>query len=287
MLKDFEKYLIEEKLADNTVSSYVNDVKIFLVFFKEYFGEELIAISHLEITEYVKELKRNNTKATSINRKLAALNRYNLFLIKTNIQTEQVISKRDYIKIQPKLTAPYSPPAKDVLKIRLSAKDKKRDLAILTLFAYSGVRESELTHIEITDINFQARTIVIKGKGNKVRTVLIVDTIYDVLMDYIEERKAEGTYDKNKYLFIGRQQITANRPLHRTTINAIIKKYSELTDIYMHPHLLRDFFCTESHRTKALTETQIAYLAGHNSINTTRKYIKIDETELFAQLSKV
>ena len=35
MLKDFEKYLIEEKLADNTIASYINDVNIFLTFFKE------------------------------------------------------------------------------------------------------------------------------------------------------------------------------------------------------------------------------------------------------------
>jgi len=287
MLKDFEKYLIEEKLADNTIASYINDVNIFLTFFKEHFGEEIIKLSHIEIAEYIKELKKVNTKATSINRKLAALSRYNMFLIKNNIQTEHVISKKDYIKIQSNMCAPYSPTAKDVFKIRLCAKDNKRDLAILTLLAYSGIRESELVHIELTDVNLQARTIIIKGKGNKVRTVLITDLIYDTLVDYIEERKAEGTYDKNKYLFIGRQGIENNKPLDRTTINSIIKKYAEKANIYMHPHLFRDFFCTEAHRTKALSIMQIAYLAGHSSINTTKKYIQIQENELFAQLNKV
>ena len=92
MLKDFEKYLIEEKLADNTIASYINDVNIFLTFFKEHFGEEIIKLSHIEITEYIKELKKANTKATSINRKLAALSRYNMFLIKNNIQTESDVA---------------------------------------------------------------------------------------------------------------------------------------------------------------------------------------------------
>lgn len=56
MLEYFEKYLIEEKLADNTVSSYINDVNIFLTFFKEHFGEEIIKLNHIEIAEYIKEL---------------------------------------------------------------------------------------------------------------------------------------------------------------------------------------------------------------------------------------
>ena len=64
------------------------------------------------------------------------------------------------------MCAPYSPTAKDVFKIRLCAKDNKRDLAILTLLAYSGIRESELVHIELTDVNIQARTFIIKGKFN-------------------------------------------------------------------------------------------------------------------------
>lgn len=287
MLDRFEKYLIEEKLSDNTIKSYLKDIELFLQFFKDHYGEDIVKLNHIEITEYIKELKSLNFTATSINRKLAALSRYNQFLIDIEIQTDMVISKRDYIKIQAKLTAPYAPPKKDVLKIRLSAKDNKRDLAILTLFAYSGIRESELTTIELKDLNFDARTILIKGKGNKVREVFITDTIYNVLLDYIEERKREGTYDKNKYLFIGRQKIENNKPLHRTTINAIVKKYSSLTNIYMHPHLFRDFFCTESYKARGLSLMQIAYLAGHSSINTTMKYIKIDENELYEQVNKV
>ena len=50
---------------------------------------------------YVNFLKREGMKATTINRKLAALKQYNLFLIKQKIQTDIVILDKDYIKIQP------------------------------------------------------------------------------------------------------------------------------------------------------------------------------------------
>lgn len=102
----------------------------------------------------------------------------------------------------------------------------------------------------------------------------------------MKERK-NGTYDKNKYLFIGRQGIEENKFLHRTTINAIINKYAELSKICIHPHLFRHYFCTQAHRTKALTEIQIASLAGHSSVNTTKKYIKLDIEDLIKKVNSI
>ena len=118
---------------------------------------------------------------------------------------------------------------------------------------------------------------MINGKGNKVRTVIMLDLIAEIIKDYLREREEQGTLDKNKYLFIGRQKIENNKPLHRTTVNSILKKYSELISIFIHPHKLRHFFCTEHlARKKTLTAEQLAALLGHNSINTTKKYAKID-----------
>lgn len=102
-----------------------------------------------------------------------------------------------------------------------------------------------------------------------------------------KKENKNGTLDKNKYVFIGRQEIDKNKPLHRTTINAILDKYEELTKIYVHPHVLRDYFCTEAHNKKALTEVQIAALAGHNSLNTTRKYIRLRQEDLLEGINKV
>ena len=101
------------------------------------------------------------------------------------------------------------------------------------------------------------------------------------------KEKKGGTLLKNKHVFIGRQGIDKNKPLHRTTINALLDKYEEIAKVKVYPHVLRDYFCTEAHNKKALTELQIAALAGHSSLNTTRKYVRIRQEDLLEGVNKI
>ena len=64
-------------------------------------------------------------------------------------------------------------------------------------------------------------------------------------------------------------------------------KYEEQVKVKVYPHVLRDYFCTEAHNKKALTELQIAALAGHSSLNTTRKYVRIRQEDLLEGVNKI
>lgn len=191
MEEKFIEYMKENRLSENTISSYAADVRLFIKYFKDQFDEEVIKIEHIIVTEYIKALKNQKRTAETINRKISAIKMYNDFLIEIGIQNENVIKPKDYIKLQPKLMAPYSPTEKEVLKLKLMAKDNKRDLAIITTFAHGGIRVSELIRLELTDLKFESKSIVINGKGNKVRMIVMADVVYDTLQDYLEERKQE------------------------------------------------------------------------------------------------
>lgn len=191
MEEKFIEYMRENRLSENTISSYTTDVKLFIKYFKDQFDEEVIKIEHIIVTEYIKALKNQKRTAETINRKISAIKMYNDFLIEIGIQNDNVIKPKDYIKLQPKLMAPYSPTEKEVLKLKLTAKDNKRDLAIITTFAHGGIRVSELIRLELTDLNFESKSIVINGKGNKVRMIVMADVVYDTLQDYLEERRQE------------------------------------------------------------------------------------------------
>lgn len=191
MQEKFIEYMKENRLSENTISSYAADVRLFIKYFKDQFDEEVIKIEHIIVTEYIKALKNQKRTAETINRKISAIKMYNDFLIEMGIQNENVIKPKDYIKLQPKLMAPYSPTEKEVLKLKLTAKDNKRDLAIITTFAHGGIRVSELIRLELTDLKFESKSIVINGKGNKVRMIVMADVVYDALQDYLEERRQE------------------------------------------------------------------------------------------------
>ena len=97
----FNDFMKENRLSDNSRSSYLNDLKIFKKYYLDSYGEELNELIHTDIAMYVNFLKREGMKATTINRKLAALKQYNLFLVSQKVQTDIVILDKDYIKIQP------------------------------------------------------------------------------------------------------------------------------------------------------------------------------------------
>lgn len=285
----FIEYMKENKLSDNTIQSYIYDITVFIKFFKEKYDEEITIVEHIVVREYIKELKNMGRKPETINRKIAAIRMYNSYCVEKGLQKDIVINDKDYIKIQPKLTSPGAPTEKEVYKFkRISAENNKRDYAIIALFASTGIRVSELIHIKLTDINFETNYIIIKGKGNKVRTVIMLDMVAEIIKDYLKEREDQGTIDKNKYLFIGRQKIENDKPLHRSTVNNILKKYSELLSIFINPHKLRHFFCTEHlARKKTLTTEQVAAIVGHSSINTTKKYTYIDIEDIKKSLNAV
>lgn len=285
---DFAKYMENNSFSPNTIQSYLYDIRAFIDFFKEKYDEDITIIEHIVVREYIKELKNLDRKPDTINRKIAAIRMYNCYCVDKGLQKEIVINDKDYIKIQQRLTSPGAPTEKEVYKLKRISAENKRDYAIIALFASTGVRVSELINIRLTDINFETNYIMINGKGNKVRTVIMLDLIAEIIKDYLREREEQGTLYKNKYLFIGRQKIENNKPLHRTTVNSILKKYSELISIFIHPHKLRHFFCTEHlARKKTLTSEQVAALVGHNSINTTKKYAKIDIEDAKKSLNAV
>lgn len=286
---DFEKYMEDCSLSQNTIKSYLYDIKIFIDFFKEKYDEDITTVEHIVVREYIKELRNQERKAETINRKIAAIRMYNCYCVDKGLQKEIVILDKDYIKIQERLTSPSAPTEKEVYKLkRISAENNKRDYTIIALLSSTGIRVSELVNIKLSDVDFDKNYIVIKGKGNKVRIVIMVDIVAEIIKDYLKEREEQGTIDKNKYLFIGRQEVEKNKPLHRSTINKILKTYSEMLSIYINPHKLRHFFCTEHLvKKKTLTSEQVAAIVGHNSINTTKKYTKIDMEDIKKSLNAV
>lgn len=285
---DFVKYMENNSFSQNTIQSYLYDIRGFIDFFKEKYDEEITTVEHITVREYIKELKLKEMKAETINRKIASVKMYNTYLVEKGIQKDIVVVDKDYIKLQAKVTAPGAPTEKEVFKFKKCSSDNKRNNAMIVLMAATGIRVSELVNIKLSDLDFEKKLIIINGKGNKIRTVIMVDLIAEVLKDYIKEREEQGTLDKNKYLFIGRQEIENNKPLHRTTINYILKEYSNKLSIYIHPHEFRHYFCTEHlSRKKTLTPKQVAVIVGHDSINTTMKYTHVELDELIKPLNAV
>jgi integrase/recombinase XerD len=196
----------------------------------------------------------------TINHHLSSLRSYNDWLIESGQQSDTVILKNDFMKIQLQYASPSTVTKKDeeAFRQRLLESGSKRDYAIVTLFAYSGIRRSECADLKLDQVDLTAREIRIIGKGDKQRLVYINDKIVYALREYLKERNSDSPY-----FFVSRrsEKLTASR------INQIFNKYSgNIT-----PKTLRHFFCSHALES-GFSIHEVSNLAGHSSIQVTMLY---------------
>lgn len=251
MEEKFIEFMKERRKSENTYNSYLSDIKIFKKYYSDSYGEELKELIHTDVLMYCNYLRQNNFSNTTINRKIAALKEYNLFLINEGIQSNLAILDKDYIKIQKSIINKKIPTIQEINKLKHFAsrdnKNAKRDFCCISIFIYGGLRESEIVSLRLVDIKLENKFINIIGKGNKFRQVVINNYMYDAIEEYLEERKNIQTNKNTK------------EPLNRNFCNRLLNKYKDLCKIgKLHPHLLRAFFCSNALHNAGYTIEQVA-----------------------------
>jgi len=274
MLNNFKNWLVEEGKSENTVKSYVRHIKKYLNWFQESFNISFSKLYRENILDYISYLLNiQGLKAKSINAKIAALVKLNEYLIENKLQDNMVVSKKDYIKIQIEYVSPATISRADVESFRQSVLENKskRDYAIVTLLAYSGMRISEALNIKISDMNLVAREILVRyGKGKKQRLVIINDKTVNAIKEYLKERSQQSNKD-SEYLFISRE----SNKVDRTVINRIFNEFSNKIT----PHTLRHFFCSYALENDWSTH-EVAAQVGHSNIHTTMLYTHPSRDEI-------
>ena len=274
MLEDFKKYIIKNKLSENTYKSYLLDVKLYINYYKDSYGEDFEKLNSIYIQTYKSYLKNiENQKPVTINRKLNALKKFNEYLVDKGIQNDIVIDKRDYIKIAPNFVKKDAPDEKEINKLIHKAVDSKRDTCIIILASNGGLRAEEIVNIKLIHVHLEQRFIAIIGKGEKYREVTINDKMYKALQEYLEERLQTNL--DNPYLFVGKKSsFYKDKPMSRSIVNRILNKYNVEVKIEdLHPHLLRHYFGSTAYYKAGYSLIQIASQLGHSDIKTTRGYI--------------
>ncbi len=256
MKKALRKYLrylkIERNASSHTITSYETDLEQFMAFCAGQFGCEpdrvpFHEIDRLLIRLWLGRLSDQNLKKSTIGRKVAALRSFFKFAFKRGMIEQNpahllIVPKKD--KPLPKITTP-----EDVGRM-MDAVDTEsprgsQTKAILELFYSTGIRLSELTQLNIRDLDLKLSQIKVTGKGSKQRIVPVGSTALNAIKDHLatrEELYGERTdTDARKALFLAvhGQRIYA-RAVQRM-VQSHLKKVSEVTQ--KSPHTLRHSFC--------------------------------------------
>jgi integrase/recombinase XerC len=142
---------------------------------------------------------------------------------------------------------------------------------MLELLYSSGLRVSELTSLDVVDLDSKESVIRVKGKGRKERIVPIGSKAMEALQNYLPERIS--LKKKSSALFLN---IRGGR-LTQRSVRRILVNYSRMINLQgdLSPHTLRHTFATHLlHEGADLRSIQ--ELLGHSSLSTTQKYTHVD-----------
>ena len=261
MLEGFKEYLLELGKSENTAAAYGRDAALFLVWCRDSFGEEprqLYCTNVLEYISYMRNIRGYHPK--TVNHHLSSLRSLNEYLVQIGRQTEAAVLDNDFMKIQIQYASPCTVEKKEVeaFRQRLLESGDKRDYAIVTLYAYSGIRRSECVNIKLEQMDLTAKEIRIVGKGDKHRLVYLNDKIVHAIREYLKVRQSDSPY-----LFVSRQ----SGKMNPSRINQIFNQYSDVIT----PKTLRHYFCSNALEA-GYSIHEVANQAGHSNVQTTLIY---------------
>lgn len=164
----------------------------------------------------------------------------------------------------------------DLEKIR-AACETKREKAIVEVLYSTGCRVSELEHLNISDVNFETKEVMLFGKGSKHRVSYLNAKAEVALKEYLNERS-----DDNKALFVYDKKPYDR--LKKPGIEQIIRKIMERTSgvtVHVTPHVFRHTTATTA-IDRGMGIVDVSKLLGHSRIDTTMEYITTNSNSVKA-----
>lgn len=282
VVKNFVTYLeIEKNRSPNTVRTYKTDLELFLEFASATGIKNLDSLELNTFRLWLVDQKKKGSSNSTISRRSSTVRVFSTWafqkgLIKTDPAVRLISPKVN--RTLPNVLAQKQ--ASNLMHTASNLDDEEnsvtirmRDHAVLEVLYSSGIRVSELTGLDIKDLDFTRCTMRVIGKGNKERVVPFGQPAKEAIQTYLTKARAELANEKSgNALFLGtRGKRLDTRQVRRILTNAIAK-VDGLVNVS--PHDLRHSAAT--HMLEGGADLRIVQeLLGHSSLATTQKYTHV------------
>jgi len=277
----YKEYLRFEKLLlPNTISSYLRDLKKFIVFLENNNIENYYELSKEQILDFLQILHEEKQSESSISRILSTLRSFYKFLvIEGDCRKNPWVQINNPIKLKKILEVLKIEEVEKFLEsIPYSTALEMRDRAMLEILYSCGLRVSEIINLRMQNIDFDEELLRFIGKGDRERIVPIGEKGLSFLEKYLRTSryKIKKEY-RSDYVFLNR----SGRRMTRQGFWKILKKYARRTNLNknLYPHIFRHSFATHMLQRGADLRT-IQELLGHSSISTTEIYTTLDKEHI-------
>ncbi|MFI3282302.1 MAG: site-specific tyrosine recombinase/integron integrase [Rikenellaceae bacterium] len=273
----------ERSLSDNTIDSYMRDLKSFAHFVVEHYNIPPRGVSREIIEHFLSVIFDRGQQSSSQARILSSIKSFFLYLQLTEAIESSPAEFISSPKCDRNLPDILSLEEVDSIIDAITPDTPKgvRDCAILEVLYSCGLRVSELTSLRLCDLFFSEGYLRVVGKGDKERLVPISDTARVKIESYLEVRRS--TISNQDVLFLNNR----SKALSRVMIFNIIKHATILSGVNktVSPHTFRHSFATHLLRGGASIR-QVQEMLGHENISTTEIYTHLEEEDMRKTIEK-
>jgi integrase/recombinase XerD len=280
-LEEFTNWLMEQGKGERTIEEYQTALRELI---KWYDGSNVNPFTPKEVTshdlfDWIKHMRTTQKLAPStINKRIAAIKTYWNFLLQTELTT---LNPTQPIRVQ-RVSALWQTPRwlsrKEQARLLHQVRKEKnpwkrvRNFAMIQMMLQAGLRISEVSALDLEDVDRARKTLIVRsGKGGKSRIALMNPDLVKALEEWIAER---GEEPGPLFLSERRTRIT------RQGVHHLVRKYLDQAGlIHASAHSLRHSFCRNLINAGQPLQI-VAQLAGHENLETTRRYITPSERDL-------
>ena len=278
-----------DRKSFTTIDTYTNYVAAFMNYITDNKPDEEFykSVTTSIVKQYLVSLQTREVDGQTVKTgddiqatRWSALNTFFVFLVDNNYMASNPMSKtkRPKIRTEHKVTFLTQEEIQEVFQnIREDAGAKllNRDLALISLFISTGLRNSALTQINIEDVDFSNNTIKVIEKGSKVRDVQFGANMRGLLLSWLKDRELYFSDAPTNALFVS--QLKERISIY--TIGQLVEKYTKtIKGKRITPHKLRATACTLM-SSQGVPIQVIKEMVGHENIQTTTRYVGILEKE--------
>jgi integrase/recombinase XerD len=281
LIAEFIHYLnVERGLALNTLESYGRDLRQYADYLSGAGGTSFQRANRAVIVGYLLEMQRQGKATATIARRLAALKAFYQYLVQEQGLAQDPTANLESPKLERRLPKVLS--VREVEEILrqpdLDGPAGLRDKAMLELIYATGIRVSELTALNVDDVNLGQGYLRCVGKGAKERIVPVGQAASESVGVYLDRGRGRLVRDgRERALFVNHH----GRRLTRQGFWKIVKKYAEKAKIdkEITPHTLRHSFATHLLENGADLRA-VQEMLGHADISTTQIYTHLTKGHL-------
>ena len=278
IVEEFREHLtLARERSDQTAAAYGRDLGVFLEFARDVRGRAFLEdLDQSDVRAHLFHLRASNQNV-SLARKLASLRAFFRWMVREGRLEANPAAELD----PPKYTRRQARflDVDEAFALMIAPDDPgpvgRRDRAALELLYSSGLRVSELTGLNLEDLDLTAGLVRVMGKGKKERIVPVGRQAAAALEAYLEVR--EELVDPKKMvplaLFLGVRGGRLNVRVLRRQMDVYLTRLGLETGLS--PHALRHSFAT--HLLEAGADIRaIQELLGHESLSTTQMYTHLN-----------